>query len=202
MALGRGRCLNRPSVRTREKRGSVGETHCVSPLESHSQATVAGRDGGGGGTELRRGGAELRRGGAELPSATLCSVEFQRTQEFFIELSVRPGRDLAISAHLLPSSACFEITSASSSALHAPLLIAGSSWLCHRSRHCLPLRPGSALAISAHLQPPLLCERAASIRVSSRGRRAKSGVHFRCGRGWALPALGPVEHPPLVSKHL
>eukprot|EP00966_Prymnesium_polylepis_P158989 3674756-Prymnesium_polylepis.1 len=39
MALGRGRRLNRPLVRTSEKRGSVVEAHCVSAAESHSQPT-------------------------------------------------------------------------------------------------------------------------------------------------------------------
>jgi hypothetical protein len=39
----------------------------------------------------------------------------------------------------------------SSSSVQLSRLMEGSSWLCHRSRHCLPLRPGRFDAIAAHL---------------------------------------------------
>lgn len=65
-------------------------------------------------------------------------VEFQW---FLIALSVRPGRSLAISAHLLPSCLCASISMLSSSSDHASFLIEGLRWLCHRSRHCLPILP-------------------------------------------------------------
>lgn len=65
-------------------------------------------------------------------------VEFQW---FLIALSVRPGRSLAISAHLLPSCLCASINMLSSSSDHASFLIEGLRWLCHRSLHCLPILP-------------------------------------------------------------
>lgn len=54
--------------------------------------------------------------------ATRRIVEFQR---FLIELSVLPGRSLAISDHLLPTSLCASIMIISSSGSHVSLLIDG-----------------------------------------------------------------------------
>ena len=69
-------------------------------------------------------------------------------QWFLIALSVRPGRCLAISAHLFPCSLCARCRVSSSSSVHGSFLIDGSSWLCQRSRHCLPLRPGRCLPMT------------------------------------------------------
>jgi hypothetical protein len=44
----------------------------------------------------------------------------------------------------------------SSSAVHESFLMSGLRWLCHRSRHCLPLRPGRCRAICAHFFVPCL----------------------------------------------
>ena len=66
---------------------------------------------------------------------------------FLIWLSVRPGRSFAISAQRLPKLRCAAMSSPSSSSDHSLLLIAGSRWLCQRSRHCLPLRVGRWEAI-------------------------------------------------------
>mmetsp|Transcript_31164 Transcript_31164/g.72864 ORF Transcript_31164/g.72864 Transcript_31164/m.72864 type:complete len:350 (-) Transcript_31164:914-1963(-) len=74
------------------------------------------------------------------PRATcLRSVEFQW---FLMALSVRPGRSLAISAHLFWRVECASMSRRSSSDDHRSFLTLGSSWLCHRSRICLPVRPG------------------------------------------------------------
>mmetsp|Transcript_59439 Transcript_59439/g.140053 ORF Transcript_59439/g.140053 Transcript_59439/m.140053 type:complete len:344 (+) Transcript_59439:547-1578(+) len=75
------------------------------------------------------------------------SVEFQR---FLIALSVLPGRSFAISAQRFSNRPCASISSASSSADHLSFLTFGSSWLCHRSRICLPLRPGRWTASADH----------------------------------------------------
>mmetsp|Transcript_80467 Transcript_80467/g.160623 ORF Transcript_80467/g.160623 Transcript_80467/m.160623 type:complete len:209 (-) Transcript_80467:96-722(-) len=77
--------------------------------------------------------------------------EFQR---FLMALSERPGSTLAISAHRLPyNSKAFKI-SRSSCAEKGPLQMSGLRWLCHRSRHCLAILPGSWCAIAAHLFAP------------------------------------------------
>mmetsp|Transcript_34300 Transcript_34300/g.80909 ORF Transcript_34300/g.80909 Transcript_34300/m.80909 type:complete len:221 (-) Transcript_34300:645-1307(-) len=65
-------------------------------------------------------------------------------------LSVRPGSSRAISAHLFWNLACASMRIWSSSADHASFLTLGSSWLCHRSRICLPLRPAISAASAAH----------------------------------------------------
>ena len=82
-------------------------------------------------------------------------------------LSVRPGSFLAISAHLLPSDRCSFMMMPSSFAVHGPFLMPGLSWLCHRSRHCLPLRPLSFAATVAQLPGPCLRTIAATLRSSS-----------------------------------
>lgn len=53
----------------------------------------------------------------------------------------RPGRSFAIVAHLLPRRSWASMMMRSSSAVHCSLRTAGLSWLCQRSRHCLPMRP-------------------------------------------------------------
>jgi len=71
-------------------------------------------------------------------------VEFQW---FFMELSVRPGSIFVISAHLLPWAVCAKNRIHSSWAVHSTFSIDGLRWLCQRSRHCLPNRPSTNLAI-------------------------------------------------------
>ena len=78
-------------------------------------------------------------------------VEFQR---FFTELSVRPGSSLAISAHRLPIFTLPSSRMRSSSSLQVSRVRQLSSWLCHRSRHCLPFLPGMFCAICAHCCVP------------------------------------------------
>ena len=49
-------------------------------------------------------------------------------------------KDFQVSIHDGPIAATFSRMMRSSSALHGPLRMAGSSWLYQRSRHCLPVR--------------------------------------------------------------
>ena len=65
-----------------------------------------------------------------------------------------PGRNLAISVHLLPRHFCALHIARSSSGVHGSRLMVGSSWFLKRSRHCLPLRPGSCAAMTAHFRRP------------------------------------------------
>mmetsp|Transcript_11406 Transcript_11406/g.38894 ORF Transcript_11406/g.38894 Transcript_11406/m.38894 type:complete len:333 (-) Transcript_11406:78-1076(-) len=106
------------------------------------------------------------------------SAEFQW---FFTALSVRPGSNFAISAHLLPYRLWPSSRMASSSALHASFLMLSSSWLCHRSRHCLPLRPSKWEDIRVHCCVPKRLTRSRSLLSSSllQDRRCDSCV------GWS-----------------
>ena len=52
------------------------------------------------------------------------------------------------------SAAAAVIGLRTSSMLHGPFLMLGSRWLCQRSRHCLPMRPGRCLAIADHFCGP------------------------------------------------
>mmetsp|Transcript_23675 Transcript_23675/g.80704 ORF Transcript_23675/g.80704 Transcript_23675/m.80704 type:complete len:285 (-) Transcript_23675:136-990(-) len=89
---------------------------------------------------------------AATSSSTLrCSVLFQW---FLMALSVRPTNSFAMSAHLLPYLRCASSSLASSTPLHPSRLMSGLRWLCHRSRHCLPMRPGSCWAIFDHCFGP------------------------------------------------
>lgn len=78
-------------------------------------------------------------------------VEFQW---FFIELSVRPGSILVISAHLLPWALCAKNKVHYSWLDQSTLRIQGFKWLCQRSRNCFPSRPGTCLAIMDHRWGP------------------------------------------------
>ena len=86
-----------------------------------------------------------------IASALRLSVEFQW---FLIALSVRPGNNLAILAHWLPYVRCAWMIALSSSSVQEDLLICGLRWLCHLSRHCLPIRPLSSRAIKVHFLGP------------------------------------------------
>lgn len=56
-------------------------------------------------------------------------VEFQW---FLMELSVRPGSILVISAHLLPWAVCARNSTHSSWGIHSTFRMLGFRWLCHR----------------------------------------------------------------------
>ncbi len=75
-----------------------------------------------------------------------------KNKNFCVELtlSVRPGRSLAISVHLFPYISCAWTIPRSSSSVHGPLLMCGSSWFLYLSRHCLPLRCCSRFPIRDH----------------------------------------------------
>ena len=89
------------------------------------------------------------------------SVAFQR---FLMVFCARPGRKVAMTAHLLPYSSCFWIRMRSSSGVKGPLRSSGARWLCQRSLHCLPTRPFIWLAILVQWRAP--CS-ATSLRRSS-----------------------------------
>ena len=61
---------------------------------------------------------------------------------FLTSLSLRPGSIRAIFAQRFPSFARCSIISVSSSCVHCFFVKSGFKWLCHRSRHCFPIRPG------------------------------------------------------------
>lgn len=65
-----------------------------------------------------------------------------------------PFRRLAIKAHLLPSCACASMMIRSSSGVHPSLRTVGLNWLCHLSRHCLPIRPFKCEEINDQLCGP------------------------------------------------
>ena len=76
-------------------------------------------------------------------------------QWFLIELSVRPSRTLAISAHLLSTILCIKKSIHSSSLLQLIFLIRGLRWLCQRSRHYFPTRQFKCCEIKVHFWGPL-----------------------------------------------
>mmetsp|Transcript_3843 Transcript_3843/g.11857 ORF Transcript_3843/g.11857 Transcript_3843/m.11857 type:complete len:283 (-) Transcript_3843:30-878(-) len=117
-------------------------------------------------------------------------VEYQR---FFTELSERPGRDLAISAQRVPRAACIWRMMASSSGVHAPFLSVGSRLLHQRSRHCLPVRPGSMEAMRAHCLPPKRLTSSVSwaSSVADHGPLTQSGCVSFCQRWMHCTSLRP-----------
>jgi len=76
----------------------------------------------------------------------------------------------------------------SSSTVHASLRMSWSRWLCQRSRHCLPVRPGSCCATRVQLREPCMPTRCRTV-VSS------CCVHcLRC-----VPLLLPVSPSYVLS---
>ena len=73
----------------------------------------------------------------------------------------------------LPRTRCVSKRTASSSGVQSPFLMSGSRWLNHRSRHCLPMRPGSCAAITLHLMFP-----APWRSTMSRTTRSSAAVHL------------------------
>mmetsp|Transcript_78839 Transcript_78839/g.190597 ORF Transcript_78839/g.190597 Transcript_78839/m.190597 type:complete len:303 (-) Transcript_78839:51-959(-) len=110
------------------------------------------------GPEPGSGGMPSGKAVGSLPSMRMCCIFWPRRsaefQWFLDALSVRPGRYLAMSAHLLPNLLCSSSSIRSSSSVHASLRMSWSRWLCQRSRHCLPVRPGKCWATSVQLRVP------------------------------------------------
>ena len=116
-------------------------------------------------------------------SSFLRNVAFQW---FLTAFSVRPGMAFAISAQRLPRRRCAATRVRSSSSDHAPRLMSGRTWLCHRSRHCLPERPTRICEIMLHLPRPYL-----RTRLAGRGREARDGrENVGQGRAWVEERLG------------
>ena len=118
---------------------------------------------------------------ARASSTLRLRVEFQW---FLIALSVRPTKVLAISAHLLPNLRCARINARSSSRLHSSRLMSGLRWLYQRSRHCLPMRPGSCCAIFDHCFAPSAATSSMIFASSSfvHGPFTSSGLSTFCQR--------------------
>ena len=89
---------------------------------------------------------------------------------FLIELSVLPGNSFAISAHLFPTLQCSLSMILSSSCVHFDRLMSGFRWLCHLSRHCLPILPVKEAAIILQFLAPFFLTISITIWSSS-------GVH-------------------------
>jgi len=75
-------------------------------------------------------------------------------QWFFIALSVRPVRYLAISDHLLPKCLCNSSSLRSSASVQGSFFTLSSKWLYHRSRHCFPVLPFSWAATVGQARVP------------------------------------------------
>ena len=107
-------------------------------------------------------GTERSCSGCPLPGVRLRSFSHLRMVELFhlflTAFSVRPGRILEISHQRLPKCFCASNKTRSSSPDQSPRLMTGSKWLNQRSRHCLPIRPGSLAAMALHLTSPVFCE--------------------------------------------
>ena len=87
-----------------------------------------------------------------------------------MELSVRPGKCFAISAHLFPWILWSVKMILSSSLVHRDLLMAGSRWLCHLSLHCFPDRPRSwkrSLRLCATIVHCLIPNSATRVHIAS-----------------------------------
>mmetsp|Transcript_6373 Transcript_6373/g.21123 ORF Transcript_6373/g.21123 Transcript_6373/m.21123 type:complete len:218 (+) Transcript_6373:910-1563(+) len=117
--------------------------------------------------------------------SSLRVAEFHR---FLMALSVRPGMSLTISAHFVPCSATACRISRSSSSVKFSFFTSGERWLCQRSRHCLPTRPGRCCAIWDQEEGPYWATILSSLASSS-------GVHtiFLIARaGWSGPHSSPA----------
>ena len=104
---------------------------------------------------------------SEKKGIFLRMIEFQW---FLMLLSVLPGRNFEIYAHLLPFALCRRYKIHSSSWFQSYFLILGSKWLYQRSLHCFPWRSGMCLAILVQFFAPYSC-------TSSRMRSSSSRVH-------------------------
>lgn len=76
---------------------------------------------------------------AAVDCCSLCFLAMITCQWFFTALSVRPGKSLAIIAHLLPYTLWAANSLSSSSSVNARRLILGSSWLNHLNLQLFPV---------------------------------------------------------------
>lgn len=90
---------------------------------------------------------------------------------FLMQLSGRPGKTLAILHHLLPHWRTIIKIFWFSSGVNAPVLMVGSTWLRHRSRHCFGVREPIRCATSFQLLSPTAC-------TTSTSRSDSSLVHW------------------------
>jgi len=105
---------------------------------------------------------------AALPCTNFSTLPFIEAFQWFLTLlSVLPGSNFAITAHLGPISCITSRITLSSSSVHAALLIRGSKWLCQRSRHCLSILPGNIAATTDHFLGPFASTNSLSTRSSS-----------------------------------
>mmetsp|Transcript_7175 Transcript_7175/g.19502 ORF Transcript_7175/g.19502 Transcript_7175/m.19502 type:complete len:260 (-) Transcript_7175:157-936(-) len=89
---------------------------------------------------------------------------------FLMALSVRPGMYFTICDQCVPYLATMSMMARSSSSVHCPFFTSPERWLNHRSRHCLPTRPGRYEATVDHFCAPCCSTICARILSSS-------GVH-------------------------
>mmetsp|Transcript_44621 Transcript_44621/g.108167 ORF Transcript_44621/g.108167 Transcript_44621/m.108167 type:complete len:220 (+) Transcript_44621:1740-2399(+) len=108
-------------------------------------------------------------------------------------LSVRPGNILAISAQRFPRVMCDWRIVRSSSSVQGFLEISGFKWLCHRSRHCFPIRPGRFDAMRDHFFAPYFLTSSTTFRSSSavQGPLMSDGFNTFCHRWRHWTSLRP-----------
>ena len=202
--------LRRPPGRTVGSSTSTRAACCSSADPSASlgagraRRPYAGTASDGGTRRRRRGFGSPSAPSAPAASASsfrlrwrssLRSIEFQR---FLIALSVRPGKHLTITDHRVPYRLTASWIARSSSAVHFAFVTCGLRWLCHRSRHCLPVRAPICSPMSDHRTLPPLPSSPPSRVISSRRRWSSSAVHT-CFFHPAPVALPPSSGSGVVS---
>ena len=120
-------------------------------------------------------------------------------QWFLTALSVRPGSILLISAQRLPRLWCSTRIVLTSSTVKGAFETAGSSWLCHRSRHCFPVLPGMAAAMVGHLLGPLAWTNLVSSASSEADHGALPDVGAARGGLFFAPPLDLLEEVGRVA---
>lgn len=94
-------------------------------------------------------------------------------QWFLMALSVRPGKSFAILAHWFPTRLCASTMTLSSSSVQAVFFMPGFRWLCHLSRHCLPILPLRCRAMSVHFFGPYLSTNSTTFSSSCNENKGK-----------------------------
>jgi len=129
----------------------------------------------------------------------------------------RWDRSASGGAYLVPSFECSLRIVSSSSGVHAPFLSDGSRLLHQRSRHCLPVRPGSMDAIRAQCLPPYWptsstsCSSSLALHgpaqaTAEEGRQARThgravrGLVSRRPRPSTMGAMAPIQATWVVSR--
>lgn len=89
----------------------------------------------------------------------------------------------------------------SSSSVHAVFLIFGFKWLCHRSRHCLPMRPRRLRAISVHFFGPYRATNSMTFSSSSlvHGPLISSGFTTFVQRCWHWTSVRSFKNRDILS---